>query len=298
MGRAAAIPRTSCPARRYGDPPLSVLLVDDNRDGADALAMLVEAYGHRVRVAYSAGEARRAVAAGYRAGRPHPGPVPGAGTAGTTWPAACVPRLTGTAATGRGDRAPGWPPGRGPRGSTTISLSRPTCRPSAGPWPTTPGAPPAGPLARRLTTAAPRVTIRTPKSSITCGPALVGLYANPAVGTVNLPIDTSANTPNASPWLSVSTAWNSSVPSVDPMTTLLPEHPGHGELLNAAGRVERPGPVVRPGVPGEQPAAAEPERRHRADQAGHPDVAVQHVPLDLEGGEATACRAGRRPRTR
>ena len=45
--------------------PLSVLLVDDNRDGADALAMLVESYGHRVRVAYSAAEARRAVASGY-----------------------------------------------------------------------------------------------------------------------------------------------------------------------------------------------------------------------------------------
>jgi CheY-like chemotaxis protein len=44
----------------------SVLLVDDNRDAADTLARLIESYGHPTRVAYSADEARRAVAAGYR----------------------------------------------------------------------------------------------------------------------------------------------------------------------------------------------------------------------------------------
>ena len=48
------------------DTPLSVLLVDDNRDGADALAMLVESFGHPTRVAYSADAARRAVASGFR----------------------------------------------------------------------------------------------------------------------------------------------------------------------------------------------------------------------------------------
>ena len=45
---------------------LRVLLVDDNRDGADALAMLVEVYGHPTRVAYSAADARELVAAGYQ----------------------------------------------------------------------------------------------------------------------------------------------------------------------------------------------------------------------------------------
>jgi len=46
--------------------PLSVLLVDDNRDGADALALLVESFGHVTRVAYSAAEARRLVGGGLR----------------------------------------------------------------------------------------------------------------------------------------------------------------------------------------------------------------------------------------
>ncbi len=45
---------------------MNVLMVDDNRDGADALAMLVEAFGHSTRVAYSAAEARRLVADGFR----------------------------------------------------------------------------------------------------------------------------------------------------------------------------------------------------------------------------------------
>jgi CheY-like chemotaxis protein len=47
-------------------PALYVLLVDDNRDGADALALLVASFGHPTRVAYSAAEARRLVAGGLR----------------------------------------------------------------------------------------------------------------------------------------------------------------------------------------------------------------------------------------
>jgi CheY-like chemotaxis protein len=46
-------------------PGLSVLLVDDNRDGADALAMLVEAFGHPTRVAYSGDKARELITSGY-----------------------------------------------------------------------------------------------------------------------------------------------------------------------------------------------------------------------------------------
>ena len=45
---------------------LSVLLVDDNHDGADALAMLVESYGYPTRIVYSAAAARQAVADGFR----------------------------------------------------------------------------------------------------------------------------------------------------------------------------------------------------------------------------------------
>ncbi len=37
--------------------PLSVLVVDAHRDGADALAELLTAHGHRVRVAYTAADA-------------------------------------------------------------------------------------------------------------------------------------------------------------------------------------------------------------------------------------------------
>ncbi|MEX3964714.1 PAS domain S-box protein [Paraburkholderia sp. EG286B] len=40
-----------------GVPPLRVLVVDDNRDSADSLAMLLELKGHDVRVAYSAAHA-------------------------------------------------------------------------------------------------------------------------------------------------------------------------------------------------------------------------------------------------
>ncbi|MEM5313781.1 PAS domain S-box protein [Paraburkholderia sp. JHI869] len=44
-----------------GVPPLRVLVVDDNRDSADSLAMLLELKGHDVRVAYSAAHAREEV---------------------------------------------------------------------------------------------------------------------------------------------------------------------------------------------------------------------------------------------
>lgn len=40
--------------------PLSVLVVDGNRDSGDSLAELLRLYGHRVRVAYDAGGALRA----------------------------------------------------------------------------------------------------------------------------------------------------------------------------------------------------------------------------------------------
>jgi PAS domain S-box-containing protein len=42
-------------------PALRVLIVDDNRDSADSLAMLLELKGHEVRVAYSAARAREQV---------------------------------------------------------------------------------------------------------------------------------------------------------------------------------------------------------------------------------------------
>ncbi|WP_444544256.1 hybrid sensor histidine kinase/response regulator [Paraburkholderia flagellata] len=44
-----------------GVPSLRVLVVDDNRDSADSLAMLLELKGHDVRVAYSAAHAREEV---------------------------------------------------------------------------------------------------------------------------------------------------------------------------------------------------------------------------------------------
>src|SRR4051812_22399701 len=45
---------------------LSVLVVDDNRDGADSLAQVLGAYGHEVRTAYSPREAGRVVRDGFR----------------------------------------------------------------------------------------------------------------------------------------------------------------------------------------------------------------------------------------
>jgi signal transduction histidine kinase/ActR/RegA family two-component response regulator len=47
------------PIERRGAPaaPLRILLVDDNKDAADTLAMLLQAAGHDVRVAYRAGDA-------------------------------------------------------------------------------------------------------------------------------------------------------------------------------------------------------------------------------------------------
>jgi len=65
---AGAAPSTASDISKAGmdTAPLSVLLVDDYPDGADALAMLVESFGHPTRVAYSAREARRAVADGFR----------------------------------------------------------------------------------------------------------------------------------------------------------------------------------------------------------------------------------------
>ena len=44
---------------REEHPPLRVLVVDDNRDAADSLALLVRAWGHEVRVAYDGVEGLR-----------------------------------------------------------------------------------------------------------------------------------------------------------------------------------------------------------------------------------------------
>ena len=43
----------------------TVLIVDDNRDGADTLAQLLAAYGHETRAVYSAQEAGRVVQDGF-----------------------------------------------------------------------------------------------------------------------------------------------------------------------------------------------------------------------------------------
>jgi PAS domain S-box-containing protein len=58
--RTANVPEPAPPAEA-GVPPLRVLVVDDNRDSADSLAMLLELKGHDVRVAYSAAQARAQV---------------------------------------------------------------------------------------------------------------------------------------------------------------------------------------------------------------------------------------------
>src|SRR5947209_9804353 len=47
-------------------PPLAVLVVDDNRDAADTLAVYLRYAGHRVRTAYSAADAGRVLATGFR----------------------------------------------------------------------------------------------------------------------------------------------------------------------------------------------------------------------------------------
>ena len=47
-------------------PPLSVLVVDDNRDAANTLAVYLRYAGQRVRTAYSAADAGRVLAAGFR----------------------------------------------------------------------------------------------------------------------------------------------------------------------------------------------------------------------------------------
>ncbi|WP_084168257.1 PAS domain-containing hybrid sensor histidine kinase/response regulator [Paraburkholderia acidipaludis] len=52
---------THDPHRLHESPALRVLIVDDNRDSADSLAMLLELKGHEVRVAYSAAHAREQV---------------------------------------------------------------------------------------------------------------------------------------------------------------------------------------------------------------------------------------------
>ncbi|PLZ03847.1 hybrid sensor histidine kinase/response regulator [Burkholderia sp. WAC0059] len=49
--------RAPRPPAAQAVPPLRVLVVDDNRDSADSLAMLLEMKGHEVRVAYGAREA-------------------------------------------------------------------------------------------------------------------------------------------------------------------------------------------------------------------------------------------------
>jgi len=56
---SAAAPRALIPAAQTGahaGPPMRVLVVDDNRDAADSLALVLEGLGHEARVAYSAQE--------------------------------------------------------------------------------------------------------------------------------------------------------------------------------------------------------------------------------------------------
>jgi two-component system, OmpR family, response regulator len=48
---------------RLGPPGLRLLVVDDNRDAADSLAMLLGLWGHRARVAYDGASALRAAGA-------------------------------------------------------------------------------------------------------------------------------------------------------------------------------------------------------------------------------------------
>ena len=48
----------------HGDRPLDILVVDDNHDAADSLAEVLQAYGHRVRVAYGGEDAVKIARAG------------------------------------------------------------------------------------------------------------------------------------------------------------------------------------------------------------------------------------------
>lgn len=58
-------PRPLPPDSPYADPPARVLVVDDNRDAADSLALLMAAAGYAPRVAYGGRTALR-VAAEYQ----------------------------------------------------------------------------------------------------------------------------------------------------------------------------------------------------------------------------------------
>src|SRR5947209_6811901 len=45
-------PHPQAEANGHAPPPLRILVVDDSRDGADSLALLLSVLGHRVRTAY------------------------------------------------------------------------------------------------------------------------------------------------------------------------------------------------------------------------------------------------------
>ena len=159
-----------------------VLIVEDNRDGRESLAMLLELVGHRVEVAE---DGPRGVEAALAArpevllidiGLPGPGRVrggdPRAGRTGSGRAARRPdgPRSAGGPPTGgRGrvrrppDQAgraggvagPPGPPAPGPVGPLTPSVANPSGRPGPRRWPTgsTGFAPPASPLPPALTTA-------------------------------------------------------------------------------------------------------------------------------------------------
>jgi CheY-like chemotaxis protein len=64
MDRATAPPpEPSREERRHGAAAPEILVVDDNHDAADSLAMLLELNGYRVGVAYDGGQALAAAAA-------------------------------------------------------------------------------------------------------------------------------------------------------------------------------------------------------------------------------------------
>jgi CheY-like chemotaxis protein len=64
-GDIASAPPTTPRASPAGDRPLKVLVVDDNADAADSLALLLECEGHRTRTEYS-GQAAVTAAAEFR----------------------------------------------------------------------------------------------------------------------------------------------------------------------------------------------------------------------------------------